>query len=80
MAITGNRHDFYFLSPLRVSQPMTDYYPRLARPRLGLDSDRCFAAGYTALLSPFSGLRRKPLKRLCIFMGFLIHLAEARCE
>src|SRR5947207_2405504 len=32
------------LSPLRGSLNPTNHYPRLAKPRLGLNSDRCYAA------------------------------------
>ena len=35
-AIKDNQNDFYSLSPLRGSQDITDHYPRLAKPRLGL--------------------------------------------
>jgi len=34
------------LSPLRGSQILLTNYPRLAKPRLGLNSDRCSAAGW----------------------------------
>ena len=44
--ITGDQRDFYYtsLSLLRSSPNLTDHYPRLAKPRLGLSYDRCFAA------------------------------------
>jgi hypothetical protein len=33
------------LSPFRGSSNLTTHYPRLAEPHLGLNSDRCSAAG-----------------------------------